>query len=111
MRAGGWLALVAIGCGGDGGGGGGGFDRACDQSEVDGDCVMFTGTGWEETHVTDACADAGEVLDECPAEGAVGSCTLAAGTISETVSTFYTGFYTPSEAELACTGSGGAWGG
>jgi hypothetical protein len=102
-----WVWLIAAGCGGEGGGSD--FARACDQSGVDGDCVLFSGAGWTAEDVTEACAADGTVADECPANGAVGACTIDGGADFETVSTFYTGFWTRSEGEFACSGQGGAW--
>jgi hypothetical protein len=107
-----WLAVVLLaGCGGGDGGGGDdvGFPTACDESTIDGDCVDFTGSGWLAEDVTSNCTQGGDLLPECPPTSAVGTCTIDGGTEWETVTTFYSPFWSAASGVQACQGQGGAW--
>lgn len=101
------LVLLAIGCGG-GDDEGAEALRSCDQSDIDGDCVTFSGTDWTSADVADSC-DAGELVADCPAANAVGTCTIDEGSTFETRSTFYSPYWNASTAASACGGSGGSW--
>ena len=98
--------LAFAGCG-DGGKdeGGDAFPRACDASEVDGDCVLYAGPGWTAGDVQENCV-AGTLLPECPPAAAVGACTLDPGEF-ETVTTFYTPYWNGSSAIGECADAGG----
>jgi hypothetical protein len=106
-----WAVLIAAGCGGDGTSAGSGtdFPRACDQSQFDGDCVRYTGSNWVFDDVVTACEEGGDLLPDCPAGAAVGTCTLEGGTPNETVTSFYSPFWTVAQAANQCQGSGGSW--
>jgi hypothetical protein len=103
-------ALVA-GCG-DGGGGkdgdGDDFPRACDESEVDGDCVLYSGAGWTAADVEESCTAGGMLMPECPAAASVGTCVLEPGEF-ETVTTFYSGYWTGTSAIQRCSEAGGTF--
>lgn len=105
-------ALGIAACGGDDGDGGSttaDFPRACDESEIDGDCVLFTGDGWTAEDVGSACDNGGSVSALCPPAPQVGQCTLNAGELDETVTAFYTPFWSATQAGGQCEGSGGVW--
>jgi hypothetical protein len=105
------LAPALAGCGGNGDGedsGGPGFPQACDQSEVDGDCVLFSGSRWTEADIAGAC-EQGELLPDCPSAGSVGTCEIDGGTDEETITSFYAPFWTTPQGAAACQGNGGAW--
>lgn len=76
------------------------FDRACDESEIDGDCVVYTGSGWIEEDVEVDCD--GVVVAECP-PNAVGRCTIDEGLSFETQSYFYQAFWPGNSASQRCT--------
>jgi hypothetical protein len=102
-------ALVA-GCNGgkDADGDSGGFPRGCDESTLDGHCILFTGESWVEQDVIDTCSD-GQLVQDCPQTTDLGTCTLEAGTEFETVSTFYTPYWTVATAAAQCETNGGSW--
>ena len=107
------LALIAASaCNGGGGGkdADGDFPRACDASQVDleGNCVLYSGPSWTAEDVQENCTQGGTLMPDCPAELAVGSCTLTPGEF-ETVTTFYTPFWTGSDAITGCEQQGGAF--
>ena len=105
-----WFALFAVagGCGGDEGGSGiPGFPRACDESALDGDCILFSGDGWTSADVTGDCR--GELLPACPPGADVGTCTIFVGQPDEVVTTFYVPFWTAADASRACDDEGGEW--
>lgn len=108
-------ALAACGCGGDGDGGDDGddvgFPRACDESDVDGDCVLFSGDGWTAEDVGAACDSGGSLAAACPPAAVLGVCTLSAGNADETQTSFYTPFWSGSQAAQQCQGQGGSWAG
>lgn len=103
------LLLALFACGGkdDGDGTTDAFPRACDQSTTDGDCVYYSGEEWLEEDVLASCVG-GSITGQCPPGGAVGSCTLDSGPF-ETVSTFYSPFWTAPAGVQACQAQGGAW--
>lgn len=101
------VCLMAAACGGGEDADGGAFPRACDASELDGGCVLYVGSGWSAADVQEDCVD-GELLPECPQDGAVGSCTLDPGEF-ETTTTFYATFWTGSAASTSCASRGGTF--
>lgn len=103
-----WIAALVVGCGGGGDGTDGpGFPRACDESALDGDCILFSGDGWISADVTGDCE--GSLLPSCPPGTDLGTCTVDAGEDFEVVTTFYTPFWSVADAAGACQGSGGTW--
>lgn len=102
-----WVALAGCGGGDDADDTSTDFPRACDQSTVDGDCVLYDGSDWLAEDVTGNCVG-GTVTAVCPPAGAVGSCTVDPGPF-QTVSTFYTPFWTASAGVQACQSQGGSW--
>lgn len=93
-----FVVVLLVAC--EGGSGVPEFDRACDQSQIDGDCVHFTGSSWVEEDVIDACPT-GSVVAECP-PGAIGRCTIDAGLSFETRSYFYPAFYPGNAGSQRC---------
>lgn len=93
-----WLGLLALAACADGSTVPD-FDRACDASDIDGDCIVFTGAGWEEADVVSGCD--GEVVAECPG-GASGRCTIDEGLSFETQSYFYPSFWPGNSGSQAC---------
>ena len=109
-----WIGVLGLlggsgGCGGgdDGDDGGPGFPRACDESAVDGDCLLFSGSDWTSADVTGECT--GDLLPSCPPTGVVGTCTIDPGDPFETVTTFYSPRWTAAQGVQACQSSGGTW--
>ena len=102
-------AALCHGCG-DGGGkdDGGHFPRACDESEVDGDCVLYSGGGWTAADVEENCTAGGMLMPACPPEGIVGLCVLEPGEL-ETVTTFYSGYWNGTSAIQSCNEAGGTF--
>lgn len=82
------------------GGAGADFDRACDESTIDGDCIEFTGSGWVEEDVSADCD--GTIVAECP-PNAEGRCTIESGLPFETQTYFYGSFWPGNSASQACT--------
>jgi len=105
-----YVILGAVACGdpaADGPADPDAFPPACDQSMVDGDCVLFTGDGWVAEDVGDACPT-GLISAICP-PGALGDCTVDAGNPFETVTSFYPAFWTAASASVTCSSAGGDW--
>lgn len=105
-----WLVLVAlIGCSGkDGDSEGEDWPHACDQSAVDGDCVLYTGADWEPEDMIANCSEE-SFRDECPEGSLVGRCTIDGGSAFETVTSFYVPYWTAPQAVQSCQGQGGSW--
>ncbi|MBX2799935.1 MAG: hypothetical protein KTR31_19805 [Myxococcales bacterium] len=101
-----WWLVTAMGCGS---GVGPGMElRACDESELDGDCIVFEGIGYSEAEVAEECDPEGELAQMCPS-GAIGECRLETGTDWVTVSLFYAPFWTGQSASAQCSARGGLW--
>lgn len=102
-------ALLVAGCGGDGKDeGGADFPRACDESEVDGDCVLYSGAGWIAADVEENCTAGGTLMPACPDPASVGTCSIDPGEF-ETVTTFYTPYWTGTNAIQRCGEAGGTF--
>ncbi|HHO52402.1 MAG TPA: hypothetical protein ENK18_16405 [Deltaproteobacteria bacterium] len=103
------LCVLCLGaCGGDDEGSTtGGFLRACDDSEVDGDCVLYDGGGWTEADIISSC-ETGTLAPSCP-PGSIGQCVIDGDTGFSTTTWFYQGFWKPQDAAVACAGPGGVW--
>lgn len=83
------------------------FERACDDSEIDGDCVLYEGAGWLASDVVDNCAT-GVLRADCPT-GSIGQCRIDGETSFSTTTWFYPGFWNVQGAEGACGSTGGIW--
>ncbi len=83
------------------------FPRGCDESTIDGDCIVYTGAGWTEGEVVAECEN-GTIVESCPA-GEIGRCTLDSDTDNQTVSYFYPQFWNGGQAAQQCATRGGTW--
>lgn len=83
------------------------FPRACDDSQIDGDCVLYDGPGWVESDVIDNC-ETGTLVTACPS-GSIGQCVIDGDTDFSTTTWFYPGFWNGQGAAEACAGPGGDW--
>ena len=96
-----FLGLGTSGCGAGGNTGG------CHLGMI---CTMYTGYGWTGIDVSDRCGGMGaEIVDECPQEDLLGTCTLDVNEERETTDYFYSPYFTLAVAEQECTSLGGIW--
>jgi hypothetical protein len=95
----------------DGGGGGSGANVICqvedDMGEVIG-CNEHEIPASAVEQAREACTndDGGSLVDECPAAGRLGDCSLSNGAL---VMNFYEAAGDAVDAEELCTGLGGDW--
>jgi hypothetical protein len=102
-----WIVVAGVAaCGGGTGADDLGFPRACDESSLDGDCILFSGEGFISADVTENCK--GRLLPRCPT-GDVGTCTVKPGEDFEAVTAYYPPLWDLDEATVACDEKGGTW--
>ncbi|MBI5511828.1 MAG: hypothetical protein HY903_23990 [Deltaproteobacteria bacterium] len=90
-------------CLGDGTGG----VHTCDLTSGD-SCLEYSGSSYTANMVQSGCTSGTYSTDGCSATGAIGYCTMWAGTPNEAATYWYAGI-TATEAESYCTAGGGVW--
>jgi hypothetical protein len=103
------LGLFSVGCGSSSSSGGG---FSCETTVASThSCVEYDDlTSEQTTAVTDACtAEKGTAGSSCSTTGALGTCSLTAGGITEKETFYSSGGLTAAEAESACKSGSGTW--